>query len=163
MSDIIVILDNIRSTHNVGSILRTCDGFGVTQVLACGLTPYPQSQNDTRLPHIALRASNQIAKTALGAEHNVSVMHFETLEDAISAVRRKKYKVWAIEQNQNSVDISQAKLHSEPVAIVLGNEISGVNENIVFDKYLEIPMQGQKESFNVSVTAGIALYQLTLK
>ena len=161
MSKIIVVLDNIRSMHNVGSILRSCDGFGVTELIVCGLTPYPKITDDHRLPHISKRATEQIAKTALGAENTVSVIHFEKLEDAVDHLRSKGYQVWAIEQNSESHTLSNKVIPSSPTAIVLGNEVEGVNPSIKFDKYIEIPMKGKKESFNVSVTAGIALYQLT--
>jgi len=163
MSELIVILDNIRSLHNVGSILRTCDGFGVKQVWVCGLTPYPKIKDDVRLPHVSKRAHQQISKTALGAENSVDVRHLETLEKAINELHEKDIPVWAIEQSSDSVQINTINLPETPVAIVLGNEVEGVDMSHDFDKTIEIPMIGQKESFNVSVTAGIVIYQLTQK
>lgn len=160
MKDIIVVLADIRSLHNVGSILRTCDGFGVKRLLACGLTPYPKIKNDPRLPHIAERAQRQIAKTALGAEQTVAVEHFESLDAAVAQLKKEGVAVWAIEQDKNSTNINAVKADS-PTAIVLGNEISGVDLKVAFDKIVEIPMRGRKESFNVSVTAGIVIYHLT--
>jgi tRNA G18 (ribose-2'-O)-methylase SpoU len=161
MSDLIVVLDNVRSAHNVGSILRTCDGFGVTKVFACGVTPYPIQDNDARLSHVAKRAHKQIAKTALGAEDTVSVTHYETTKTAIEFLRSLGIEIWAIDQDPKSEDLSTVSTPIKTTAIVLGNEINGVDFDLEFEKIIELPMKGDKESFNVSVTAGIVIYQLT--
>ncbi len=163
MNELVVILDNIRSTYNVGSILRTCDGFGIKKLIVCGLTPYPLVKEDDRLPHVSKRAHEQIAKTALGAEQNVEVNHFDKLGQAIEEMRSKDFEIWAIEQDTSSVPLNTLQQQSKKIAIVLGNEIGGVNLTEKFDKIIEIPMKGKKESFNVSVTAGIVIYHLTQK
>jgi len=163
MTDLIVVLDNIRSMHNVGSIMRTCDGLSVSKVIACGLTPYPQTSNDQRLPHVSMRAHSQIAKTALGAESTVEVEHFDDLSQALDELRSRGYELWAIEQSTKSIMLD--KIHNLPkkLAITLGSEVDGVDLEQDFDRIVEIPMNGKKESFNVSVTAGIVIYQLCQK
>lgn len=163
MNQTVVVLDNIRSAHNVGSILRTCDGFGIKQVYACGVTPYPALENDLRLPHVRNKLNNQISKTALGAEITVKVNYFENLNQAIKRLKNDGFEVWAIEQNEHSVPLNDLTHPSNPLAIVLGNEVEGVTLTHEFDKIVEIPMSGSKESFNVSVTAGIVIYQLCKK
>lgn len=163
MKDLVVILDNIRSTHNVGSILRTCDGLGVKRVITCGTTPYPNLANDDRLPHVSLRAHKQIAKTALGAENTVEVEHFDSTKEAIDKLRTLGYEVWAVEQTSKSVDLDDLSVVPNKLAIIFGNEVGGVDTSLNYDQALEIRMKGQKESFNVSVSAGIVIYRLTRK
>ena len=165
MRSITIILDNIRSLHNVGSILRTADGFGVTEVAAAGVTPFTSAANDTRLPHVALRARNQIHKTALGADESVTMKRFETPQEAISHYQKNGYQVWAIEQSDNAVSLRSAPKTPRKLSIVLGAEVEGISKDVLklCDEVIELPMAGAKESFNVSVTAGIALYQLTFE
>ena len=157
--EIILVLDNIRSLHNVGSILRTAEGFGVRKVIAVGITPYTTQKSDKRLPHVAKRAQSQIAKTALGAERSVEMSTTE-LEELPKLV--EGYELVALEQSSSSINIRQYN-QSGPIALVLGNEPNGVSNELLehCETHLEIPMHGSKESFNVSVATGIALYALT--
>jgi len=160
MPEIIVIAHNIRSTHNVGSIFRTCEGFGVSQLILTGYTPYPVLSTDLRLPHIAQKLTAQIHKTALGAEGIVPFMHTE--EPPLEKLRDEGYTIIGLEQDKRSIPLSQ---FSPPTKIVLllGEEVEGIEHTLrdQCDTLLEIPMHGQKESFNVSVATGIALYALT--
>lgn len=160
MPEIILILHNIRSTYNVGAILRTAEAFGVNKVICSGYTPYPNIANDDRLPHIREKLNKQIAKSALGAESLIEIQHFEELD--IESLRSQGYRIVALEQNEKSIELSKY-LPSSKIALLLGEEVNGVsNENLkLCDDIIEIPMHGQKESFNVSVAAGIALYGLT--
>lgn len=160
MPKIIVIAHNIRSTHNVGSIFRTCDGFGVAKLLLTGYTPYPVVPKDQRLPHLARKITKDIHKTALGAEITVP---FEIHpEPPIAALKAQGYRVVALEQSKTSVPLVSYR-PSERVALILGEEVKGIPASVLkaCDDVVEIPMNGSKESFNVSVAAGIALYQLT--
>ncbi len=156
-----LILSDIRSAHNVGAILRTADACKVTQVYACGLTPYPEAPADKRPAHVASSNSRAIAKTALGAELSMPVLHFS---DTLSAIREAKgsgFKIIVLEQSEKSLNLYH--YHPEdPIALVVGNEITGVHPGILdtADTVIELPMLGRKESLNVSVATGIALYHL---
>jgi len=161
---IVVVLDNVRSAQNVGSILRSSDGLGAIRVICCGITPYPATQNDTRLPHISIRANNQITKTSLGAEKAIEVLHYTDTLQAISDLKLEGYSVVAIEQDPNSQNLTDIMTASK-LAIVLGNELKGLAKDVLqaCDEIYQIPLAGIKESLNVSVTAAIALYQISLK
>lgn len=161
MPEIIVIAHNIRSTHNVGAIFRTAEGFGISKILLTGYTPYPTLPADTRLPHISLKLTNQIHKTALGAEAIVPFEYSEALDLAV--LKEAGYRIVALEQASNSIDITTYAA-PEKVALLLGEEVEGITAELLAqcDDILEIPMAGKKESFNVSVAAGIAMYQLSL-
>lgn len=163
-TDITVICHNIRSVHNIGSILRTADGFGVREVIVTAISPYPEVENDSRLPHIKLKLTEQIHKTALGAEKTVKVRYHQKLEDAIASCRAQGCQIVALEQDGQSILLNKFKPGSKKIALVLGPEVTGLSkqELELVDTKLEIPMFGKKESFNVSVAAGIALYQLTI-
>lgn len=169
MMKISLVAHDIRSTHNVGSFFRTCDGLGVDELLFSGYTPYPSIENDTRMPHFADKLTRQIHKTALGAELAVGFKVFETLDEVISHLKSKSTILIALEQAKNSITPSRCrqilsqKHPNLPVAVFLGNEIHGVHEDILkqMDYVIEIPMHGQKESLNVSIAAGITLYELT--
>jgi 23S rRNA (guanosine2251-2'-O)-methyltransferase len=162
MPDILLILDNIRSTHNVGSILRTADGFGVKQVYYCGYTPYPAVPHDNRLPHESAKIIRAIHKTALGAEATLSGSLFAETKQAISHAKQLGYTVAALEQSTRSTALAT---YTPPhkVALILGNEVDGMNSDTLStcDVILEIPMFGTKESFNVSIAAAICLYELS--
>jgi len=160
MPEIIVIAHNIRSTHNVGSIFRTCEGFGVQKLILSGYTPYPKMDHDTRLPHIAEKLTSQIHKTALGAESMVSFEHQELPDLAL--LKHEGYRVVGLEQADPSINLREYKT-PEKVALLLGEEVHGIEKELLdqCDDIIEIPMAGQKESFNVSVAAGITLYALT--
>lgn len=156
-----LILHNIRSTHNVGSLFRTAEGFGVRHIVISGYTPYPHVQNDTRLPHIAQKLTKQIHKTALGAEELVPFTQYDTEEEMLAHVNRHQLRLVGLEQSPDSVSLNRF-LPSEPVALLLGEEVDGVSPALLerCDTIVEIAMAGKKESFNVSVAGGIALYQL---
>lgn len=160
MPEITLILHNIRSTYNVGAIFRTAEGFGVSRLILSGYTPYPTIDNDSRLPHIRDKLTNQIHKTALGAETIVPFEYQETPD--LDGLKATGFRLIALEQDPNSILLSD--FHPpKKIALILGEEVHGVEQTFL-DKctdIIEIPMQGKKESFNVSVAAGIALYALT--
>ena len=160
MPEIIVIVHNIRSTHNVGSIFRTCEGFGVSKIILSGYSPYPVMQNDTRLPHIRNKLNDQIHKTALGAE--ILVESTYQPETDFDDLKRQGYVLVGLEQDDRSVNIRDYKT-PDKIALIIGEEVNGIQSNIreKCDDIIEIPMKGKKESFNVSVAVGIALYELT--
>ncbi|MDB5165899.1 MAG: hypothetical protein JWM00_789 [Candidatus Saccharibacteria bacterium] len=160
MSEIIVVAHNIRSTHNVGSIFRTCEGFGVTKLILSGYTPYPSLSADLRLPHIAEKLTQQIHKTALDAETMVPFEYHEMPE--LQSLKDQGYKIVALEQDERSINLRDYQ-PPEKIVLLLGEEVHGIEASLLAqcDEIVEIPMVGQKESFNVSVAAGIALYQLS--
>ena len=160
MPDLILIAHNIRSTHNVGSIFRTCEGFGIGKLILSGYTPYPATLNDPRLPHIADKLTAQIHKTALGAER---LAPFEYQENPdIAALKRAGYRVVGLEQDPRANMLPDYS-PPEKIALILDEEVEGITNSLreQCDDLIEIPMTGQKESFNVSVACGIALYHLT--
>lgn len=161
MREICLIIHNVRSCHNVGSLLRTAEGMGVASVFMTGYTPYPKLKNDPRLPHLATKIDHRIHKTALGAE---SLLHWEYIQDIKVALRRLKkdgFELVAIEQDGKSQDLTSFKFPNK-VALVVGNEVEGIEESILsqVDKIVEIPMFGKKESYNVAQAAAMALYQI---
>jgi len=160
MPKIIVIAHNIRSTHNIGSIFRTCEGFGVSKIILSGYSPYPKLLNDTRLPHLSEKLTAQIHKTALGAENMVKFEHQDTLD--LGSLKMEGYTIVGLEQNKQSITLSKYKAPTK-IALILGEEVHGITNDLVeqCDDLIEITMVGLKESFNVSVAAGIALFALT--
>ena len=165
MSKITLLLHNIRSTHNVGAIFRTAEGFGVQQIILSGYTPYPKTTNDPRLPHIADKLTSQIHKTALGAEYMVSFKYYETLDEWLSLNNdTTKLPIVGLEQSDRSVMLPNFT-PPEEFALLLGEEVHGIENQYLSscDHLIEISMHGQKESFNVSVATGIALYGLNYK
>jgi len=160
MPEIIVIAHNIRSTHNVGAIFRTAEGFGISKIILTGYTPYPRVAKDMRLPHIAEKLTKQISKTALGAE---AIVPFEHLElPPLQQLKSEGYRIVALEQASNSIPIASYK-PPEKIVLLLGEEVEGITNDLlmVCEDIIEIPMVGKKESFNVSVATGIALYCLS--
>ena len=159
MPTITLLLHNIRSTHNVGSIFRTAEGFGVAKIICSGYTPYPKLENDTRLPHIADKLTMQIHKTALGAETMVPFEHYTDIDDWPAL---NKVPLIALEQAPNSIDLRSFTPPPE-FSLLLGEETTGIDQSLLrkVDRIIEIPMHGRKESYNVSVATGIALYGLT--
>lgn len=154
----VVILDNIRSLHNVGSIFRTADGAGVEKLYLCGITPSPLNRFKEVVP--------EIAKTALGAEKSVAWERAETTLAAINQLKKQRYQIIAVEQDKRSVpyySLSTAHYSLEKVALVLGEEVKGLSPVILkkCDTIIEIPMHGTKESLNVSVAFGIVAFHLT--
>lgn len=159
MNKIVPILHNVRSLHNVGSVLRTCDGLGIRELWVSGYTPYPETENDQRLPHISKRATKQITKTALGAEQNIKILHFDTFKTLAKHSNSQKFSLVAVEQANGSIGLDQFE-PSTNTGLVFGNEVDGLEPNVLelCQQIVELPMKGKKESFNVSVAAGIVLY-----
>lgn len=159
MRDVVLIAHNIRSAHNVGAFFRTCDGFGVSKILLTGYTPYPTFVGDTRLPHFADKITRQIHKTALGAETTVAFEQHDL--PPIDTLKQQGYALIGLEQDERSVPLDTFS-SPDKIALLLGNEIDGIYPEYrdQCDTLIEIPMHGNKESFNVSVAAGIALYGL---
>lgn len=159
---LVVIAHNIRSTHNVGSILRTADGFGVSHVYLTGYTPYPTQANDTRLPHERDKITAQIRKTALGAETTVPTQYSPDPLHILNDLKAAGFTVVALEQTPTAASLDTFSPPNN-CALLLGEEVRGITPELLnmCDVAVEIPMRGRKESFNVSVAAGIALYQLS--
>ena len=149
----ILILPNIRSAINVGAILRTCDAVGVGKVCLTGYTPRPIDKFG--------RIQKDIAKSALGAEQWIPWEYEESLEKLITKLKKQKYQIIALEQDEKSVDYRKVKVE-EKVAIILGEEVNGLDKKILrkCDVISEIPMHGKKESLNVSVACGVALFRM---
>lgn len=159
MSQITLIAHNIRSTHNVGAIFRSAEGFGVAKIIISGYTPYPTFVGDRRIPHEAAKITTQIHKTALGAENLVP---FEVVDDIGKWLDSQTLPLYALEQSPDSVNIGDFQ-PADSFMLLLGEEVEGIAPDLLkrCQTTLEIPMVGQKESFNVSVATGIALYALT--
>lgn len=146
---LIMVLDNIRSLHNVGSVLRTADAFRLEAVWMCGITAVPPSP--------------EIHKTALGAEDSVAWRYFENTLQAVEELKRKGYTVLAVEQVKDSLKLGEFSFErGHHYALVMGNEVKGVQQEVVdaCDQALEIPQYGTKHSMNVSVTAGIVMWEV---
>lgn len=150
----VVIIDNVRSAHNVGSIFRTSDGAGVSRVILVGYTPAPIDRFG--------RIQSEIAKTSLGASEMIpweALENGRAIEDRIAVLKKEGFTIVAVEQTDNSVSLYEFKVPHK-VAYILGNEIEGVSAELLSlcDTVVEIPMHGEKESLNVSVAAGIVLF-----
>ena len=144
---LIVVLDDVRSMHNVGSVFRTGDAFRIEAVYLCGITSTPPSA--------------EIHKTALGAEDSVSWKYFKTAMEAVESLKADGYDIYAIEQARGSTKLQNFKPTSDrKYAVILGNEVKGVHQEVIdaSDNCLEIPQFGTKHSMNVSVTAGIIIW-----
>lgn len=148
---LIVILDNVRSALNVGAAFRTSDAFSVQSLFLCGISAQP--------PH------REILKTALGSENSVDWNYFQSTKEAVLACREKGYKIYAVEQAENSISLENFCLPDSPVAIIFGNEVDGVEEEILAmaDNCIEIPQFGTKHSLNISVCQGIVIWELFKK
>lgn len=159
MRQIILIAHNLRSSHNVGSLLRTAEGLGVKTVYLTGYTPYPRAAQDERLPHIAQKVDEQIAKTALSAEKMIDWQHREEILPLIEELKHQKFIVVALEQAPNATKLPDFKSPAK-IAIIVGREVEGIELEVLqaCDTVVEIPMQGSKESFNVVQAAAMALY-----
>lgn len=160
--EIVVIAHNVRSTHNVGSLLRTAEGVGVTGVFLTGYTPYPSHSNDKRLTHEREKITNQIHKTALGAETSVPWQYSQAIELVLGSLRKNGFAIAALEQHKNSTKLPRFKAPKR-IALILGREVEGIEPEIlkICDVVLEIPMKGKKESLNVVQAAAMAMYELT--
>ena len=147
----VIILDDIRSVFNVGSIFRTADALGVDGLFLCGTTPTPLDRFG--------RVRNDLAKVALGAEKNIVWKYAKNITTVLKMLKKEKFQIIAIEQDRRSVDIQKVKAKNS-VALVLGNEVDGIDKKVLkcADVIAEIPMHGKKESLNVGVAFGIAGY-----
>jgi 23S rRNA (guanosine2251-2'-O)-methyltransferase len=156
--EISIIAHDIRSTHNVGALLRMADGLGVHCVYLTGYTPYPLTKNDTRLPHESRKITNQIHKTSLGTEHTTSWQHEPDVHSLIHDLSANKVVVFGLEQSNDSVQLDAFTPPSK-LCILLGSEIDGIDDGLITmcDEIIEIPMFGEKESHNVITAAAIAV------
>jgi tRNA G18 (ribose-2'-O)-methylase SpoU len=156
---IVLIVHDIRSCHNVGSLLRTAEGIGVEHVYLTGYTPYPATPQDSRLPHLRDKLAKQIHKTALGAEDSVPWSHQEQVETAIQNLKAEGYQIIALEQTPDSVLLPLFRPHTD-IALLIGREVEGIDTELLAlcDTVVEIPMAGRKESFNVVQATAMALY-----
>ncbi len=146
---VVILLENIRSMHNVGSAFRTADAFLIEAIYICGYTAQPPRK--------------EIDKTALGATETVHWQYFSTATEAIQVLKRTDYKVFAIEQVDNSISLEKfGKTNANKIALVFGNEVSGVEEETLkmCDGCIEIPQFGMKHSLNISVAVGIVLWEI---
>ena len=149
---LIVILDNIRSAHNVGSIFRTCDAFLIDKIILCGITAIPPNK--------------EIRKTALGSSESVDWRYYKNTEEVIMKLKKKDYQIIAIEQANKSIKLESFKPeNAKKYAIIFGNEIKGISQKIIdySDSVIEIPQFGTKHSLNVSVSAGIVIWDIFSK
>lgn len=149
---LVVVLDNIRSCNNIGSVFRTSDALLVEKIYLCGITATPPN--------------NEIRKTALDAEKSVNWEYFEHTEAVVSKLKNEGYKVYAIEQVENSIMLPDfAPAPQEKTALIFGNEVKGVKQSVVdiCNGSIEIPQYGTKHSFNISVSAGIVLWDIFQK
>jgi len=145
---VIVVLENIRSAYNVGSIFRTSDAFLLQGIYICGYTAYP--------PH------KEIKKTALGAEESVAWKYVKAIQEAIAEIRSEGFKVYAVEQAVDSWKLGSFSTEDEKVAVIFGNEVTGVEQSTIAlcDGVIEIPQLGMKHSLNVATAAGVVLWEL---
>ncbi len=146
---IIVVLENIRSAYNVGSVFRTCDAFLIEAIYIIGYSAKP--------PH------KEIKKTALGAEETVSWKYFKTTAEAIDELKTRKYKVYAVEQAEGSYKLHAANFkQNEKIAVVFGNEVTGIDQSTILlcEGCIEIPQLGMKHSLNIATAAGVVLWEL---
>ncbi|MFL5788500.1 MAG: RNA methyltransferase [Flavisolibacter sp.] len=146
---VIAVLENIRSAYNVGSIFRTADAFLLEGIYICGYTAHP--------PH------KEIKKTALGADETVQWKDFKNIKDALAELRKAGYKIYSVEQAEKSISLQDFKGNGEKIAVIFGNEVTGVEQETILesDGCIEIPQSGMKHSLNVSVAAGIVLWEVS--
>ena len=162
---VVLVLHNIRSCYNVGAILRSAEGFGVSSVVLSGYTP--RIHDPKLLPHLREKLDKEIHKTALGAEDMLKTEVAENLTALLSRLKSQNYQIVGLENNikQDFCQINDPGLRKklgQKIVLILGEEVNGIPEELydLIDLFVEIPMKGQKESFNVSVAAGIALYAI---
>lgn len=149
---VVVVLDNVRSMNNIGSIFRTSDGFAIEHVVLCGITAQP--------PH------REIEKTALGATQSISWTYFDTVKTALQKLREEGYQIIAVEQAENSISLNHFQpKNNQKYALIFGNEVNGVSDEAMemIDACIEIPQFGTKHSFNIVVSAGIVLWDFFAK
>ena len=148
---VVAVLDNIRSAMNVGSVFRTADAFAIEKIIICGISATPPNR--------------EITKTAIGATESVVWEYIENVSDAVSSLKNDGYTIAGIEQTDASVLLTDYTFNTEKIAVVFGNEVDGVSDEVInkLDVCLEIPQFGTKHSLNVSVCAGIVLWELAKK
>ena len=148
---IVLVLDNVRSLNNVGSVFRTSDAFLIEEIYLCGVTGLPPNK--------------EIEKTALGATQTVSWKHFDTTLEAITELREKKYRIFAVEQAEKSISLEKFNHKTGGLALIFGNEVYGVEQEVInsCDGVIEIPQMGSKHSLNISVSVGIVLWEMLRK
>lgn len=145
---VVLVLDNVRSLNNVGSAFRTGDAFLVQEILLCGVTGTPPNK--------------EIEKTALGATSTVAWRQFSTTLEAVGHLKAEGYRLFAVEQAGNSIPLNTFRYSSEKTALIFGNEVYGVEQEVInaCDGVIEIPQAGSKHSFNISVSIGIVLWEV---
>ena len=146
---VVVVLDNVRSALNVGSVFRTSDAFKLEKIMLCGITATPPNP--------------EIRKTAIGAEQSVDFEYFKTTVEAVEKLKNSGYKIFAVEQAKESIPLNALNLEGvEKLALVFGNEVKGVDDAVMelCEKCIEIPQFGTKHSLNVSVSAGIVIWEV---
>jgi tRNA G18 (ribose-2'-O)-methylase SpoU len=151
-NQVVIVLDNIRSFNNVGSIFRTADAFAIEKIILCGITPIP--------PH------RDIHKTALGATETVEWEYAKTTIDAVKKLKDEGYKIASIEQAENKIWLQDVELaRDEKIALVFGHEVDGVEQEVIdcSDMVIEIPQYGTKHSINIAVCAGIVMWEIVKK
>ena len=148
---VVAVLDNIRSAMNVGSVFRTADAFAIEKIIICGISATPPNR--------------EITKTAIGATESVVWEYIENVSDAVSSLKNDGYTIAGIEQTDASVLLTDYRFNTEKIAVVFGNEVDGVSDEVIneLDVCIEIPQFGTKHSLNVSVCAGIVLWELAKK
>lgn len=161
--EVVLVLHNIRSCYNVGAILRSAEGFGVSKVILSGYTPRVHDKN--LLPHLRGKLDKEIHKTALGAEDMLDIKSCDDIREEIAKLKITGYQIVGLENNikQDICQLNSPELKKQlknKIVLFLGEEVDGINPEFYdqIDLFVEIPMKGQKESFNVSVAASIALY-----
>ena len=163
---LILVLDNIRSCYNVGAILRTAEGFGIDKVIFSGYTP--RIHDESLLPHLRDKLDHEIHKTALGAEDLLTIVSSDNIKVDLVKYKKTGWQVIGLENNiatDNLLKLGTADIRkrlSDKIVLILGEEVKGIDHSLydIVDLFLEIPMKGKKESFNVSVAAGIAMYAI---
>lgn len=143
----VVVLDNVRSLYNVGSVFRSADAFCVSKIFLCGITGTP--------PH------REITKTAIGAENSVEWEHIPSTKDVSTTLKNKGYLLWGVEQTSQSISLECLQFPNQPVAFIFGNEVDGISDEIIdlCDACIEIPQFGSKHSLNISVAAGVMMWE----
>ena len=145
---IVIVLDNVRSLNNVGSVFRTADAFLIEEILLCGVTGTPPNK--------------EIEKTALGATNTVKWSYHATTQNALNILKQNNYKVFAVEQAETKTWLNDFNTSNQKIALVFGNEVYGVEQEVinVCDGVIEIPQLGTKHSLNISVSVGIVLWEM---
>ena len=146
---LVIVLDDIRSAHNVGSVFRTADAFLIEAIYICGFTPFPPNR--------------EIQKTALGASETVSWKYFKSIDEAITELKNSEYKIAVVEQTEKKIMLNDFSFSDNAkTAIVFGNEVGGVSQSVVdaADVCIEVPQFGTKHSLNIAVCAGIVIWEL---